>query len=259
MGRLQGKVALITGAGTGIGCAAGRLFVGEGARVAIAELKPELGRVAERTLRDAGGDALFIETDVTDEASVQRAVADTVERYGKLDVLYNCAGGSVPEDSPVTEVPLWVWDHTISLDLKGTLLCCRHAIPEIIKAGGGSVINMSSVAALQGFPGHVYSAAKGAVISLTRSLAHQYSREGVRVNAICPGVVLTDRVKARFGDLPGVEGGSEDSRAARTAARYPFGVGQPEDIGQVALFLASDESRMLNAAILVADGGMSAF
>ena len=259
MARLQGKVALISGAGTGIGRAAAELFAQEGAKIAIAELKPELGSGAEKAIREAGGEALFLETDVTDDASVEHAVRETVSRFGKLDVLYNCAGGSIPEDAPITDVPLWVWDHTMALDLKGPMLCCRFGIPELIKAGGGSVINMSSTAALSGVPMHIYSAAKGGVISLTRSLASQYSSQQVRVNAICPGVVLTDRVRARFGNLPGTEDGAEDSRAARTAARYPFGVGQAIDIAQIALFLASDESRMVNAAILAADGGLSAY
>ncbi len=259
MARLQGKVALISGAGTGIGRAAAELFAEEGAKIAIAELKPALGSAAEKAIVEAGREAVFLETDVTDAASVESAVRETVSRFGKLDVLYNCAGGSIPEDAPVTEVDLSVWDHTMALDLKGPILCCRYGIPELIKAGGGSVINMSSTAALSGVPMHIYSAAKGGVISLTRSLASQYSSQHVRANAICPGIVLTDRVRARFGDLPGTEDGSEDSRAARTAARYPFGVGQAIDIAQIALFLASDESRMVNAAILVADGGLSAY
>ncbi len=259
MARLQGKVALISGAGTGIGRAAAELFAQEGAKVAIAEPKPELGSGAEKAILEAGGEAVFLETDVTDAASVESAVRETVSRFGKLDVLYNCAGGSIPEDAPVTEVDLSVWDHTMALDLKGPILCCRFGIPELIKAGGGSVINMSSTAALSGVPMHIYSAAKGGVISLTRSLASVYSSQQVRVNAISPGIVLTDRVRARFGNLPGTEDGSEDSRAARTAARYPFGVGQAIDIAQIALFLASDESRMVNAAILAADGGLSAY
>ena len=256
--RLKDKVAIITGAGTGIGRETALLFAEEGAKVVIAELKPELGRKTEELVREAGGDALFIETDATDNASVQAAVERAMETYGAIHVLHNCAGGSIPQDGPVTKVEDWVWDFTMTLDLKSAVVCCRHAIPHIIEAGGGAVINMSSTAALQGNRATIYSAAKGGVISLTRSLASQYAVRGVRVNAICPGMVLTDRAVANIGTLPEY-GGSEDSPAARTVKRYPFGVGLPREIAQIALFLASDASRMINAASIPADGGMSAY
>ncbi len=252
--RLQGKVALISGAGTGIGREAARLFAAEGAKVVIAELNPELGLLTESVIREAGGDATFVRTDVTDEDQVRAAVDAAVDTYGLLNVLYNCAGGSIPEDGPTTEVDMGVWDFTMSLDLKGPFLCCRHGIPKLIEAGGGAVVNMSSTAALMGMRMHVYSAAKGGVISLTKALARQYGRDGVRVNAICPGYVLTDRVTARF-SAPGPSGtASEEDKARR---RWPFGVGQPIEIASIALFLASDESRMIQGAAIPADGGMS--
>ncbi len=196
---------------------------------------------------------MFVETDVTDEASVERAVGATVERFGRLDLLHNCAGGSIAEDQPATEVDMSVWDHTISLDLKGTFLACRYALPRMIEAGGGAIVNMSSLAALKGVPTHVYTAAKGGVISLTRSLASQYAQQNIRANAICPGFVLSDRIRGRFGQ------GGEESIVGRTRSRYPFGVGEPVDIANVALFLLSDEACMVTGAILPADGGMSIY
>ena len=261
MGRLQGKVAFITGAGSGIARAAARLFAQEGAKVVIAELKPELGRASEQGVREVGGEATFVETDVTKEASVKQAIQETVERYGGLNVLYNCAGGSVVQDTRVTDVDMWVWEHTQSLDLLGTFLCCRHGIPELMKGGGGAIINMSSVAALRGsFPVHVYVAAKGGIISLTKSLAGEYAQNGIRVNAICPGVVMTDRVKQRFGENLDAPAPTPQAQAIKSQLkRYPFSVGEPEDIARIALFLASDESRMITGAIIPADGGLSAY
>jgi NAD(P)-dependent dehydrogenase (short-subunit alcohol dehydrogenase family) len=259
--RLQGKVAFITGAGSGIARSAARIFTQEGAKVVIAELRPELGRASEQLVREAGGDATFIETDVTKEESVKSAIQQTVARYGKLDVLYNCAGGSVVEDRRVTDVDMSVWNHTQSLDLLGTFLCCRHGIPELIKAGGGAIVNMSSVVALRGaFPVHIYTAAKGGVIALTKAMACEYAQNGIRVNAICPGVVLTDRVKKRFGENMNAPATTPQTQAIKVDwKQYPFATGQPEDIANVALFLASDEARMVTGAILPADGGLSAY
>ena len=260
MKRLAGKVAFITGAGSGIARAAAVLFAREGARVAIVELKRELGAATELLVRDAGGDALFIQTDVTNEDSVKAAVAGTVMRFGKIDVLYNCAGGSVPADSYVTDVNLDVWQHTMSLDLLGPILCCRHGIPEIIKAGGGAVVNMSSGAALRGgSPSHIYTAAKGAILSLTRALAGAYAKNNIRVNAICAGRILTDRITSNYG-TPGQVGPIVDRQdAAGRSKEYPFWVGQPEDIANIALFLASDDSRMITGATIPAEGGRSAY
>ena len=261
MGRLDGKVAFITGAGSGIARSAARIFTQEGAKVAIAELKPELGRETERLVRDAGGDAVFIETDVTIEGSVKNAIYQTVARYATLDILYNCAGGSIAEDTTVTEVDMSVWQHTQSLDLLGPFLCCRHGIPELIKAGGGAIVNMSSVVALRGsFPLHVYTAAKGGVISFTQVLAGTYAKDKIRANAICPGVIMTDRVRQRLGvDTPQSAGQSGVVNLESQLKKYPFSVGEPEDIARVALFLASDEARMMTGAVVPVDGGLSAY
>ncbi len=254
-GRLAGKVALVTGAGSGIGRASARLFAQEGASVVIAEISSELGSAAAKEILEDGGRASFVQTDVTDEGSVERAFAETISAFGDLHVLFNCAGGSVPEDGLATEIDLGVLEHSLDLDLKGTFLCCRHGIPRIIESGGGSVVNASSVVALKGHPLHAYSAAKGGILSLTRALASSYGGQGVRVNAICPGVVLSERIRKRM------EGG-QLGRAAEDGSleqAHPFAIGVPEDIAQIALFLASDESRMIHGATIPAEGGMSAY
>jgi NAD(P)-dependent dehydrogenase (short-subunit alcohol dehydrogenase family) len=251
MRRLEGKVALITGAGSGIGRASALRFAEEGARVVIAELRPELGKAVEHAVRKAGGDALFVETDVRSDPSVEGCIAAAVGRHGRLDVLFNCAGGSVEADVPVTEIDLAVYEQTLALDLRGTFLCCRHGIPELIRAGGGSVINTSSIVALRGsYPMHAYASAKGAILSLTRSLAGAYAAQGIRANAICPGIVLSERIVKRFGD---------NAERALLDERHPFAVGKPVDIANVALFLASDESRMVTGAVIPAEGGLSAY
>jgi len=254
-GRLAGKVAFISGAGAGIGRASAKLFAAEGAAVVIAEKNAEAGALVAKEIEGDGGRALAVPTDVTDESSVERAVAAAVARFGAIHVLFNCAGGSIPQDAPVTEVDLAVWDHTIGLDLKGTLLCCRHVIPQIVAAGGGSVVNSSSVVALKGHPIHVYSAAKGGVLGLTRALASTYGRQKVRVNAICPGLVMSERLKARVGQglLDQARGNGLDLEA------HPFALGEPIDIARIVLFLASDESRMIHGATIAAEGGMSAY
>ena len=263
MGRLDGKVVFITGAGSGIARVASQIFTREGAKVVIAELRPELGQAAETLVREGGGEATFVETDVTKEDSVKNAIDTTLERYGKLDVLYNSAGGSIVEDGKVTEVDMSVWNHTISLDLLGTFLCCRHGIPKLIENGGGAIINMSSVVALRGsFPIHVYTSAKGAILSFTQVLAGTYARNNIRANAICPGVIMTDRVKQRFGESLDIPAPNAQAAAINLKAqieKYPFSVGEPEDIARIALFLASDESRMVNGVAIPGDGGLSAY
>ena len=254
MERLAGKRAVITGAGSGIARAAARIFVAEGAQVVIAEIDEEKGQASAA---EAGDAALYIHTDVTDEASVKTTMAEAKERLGGIDILFNCAGGSLLDDNSVTEVDMSVWDYTIPLDLKGPFLCCRHGVPKLIESGGGSIVNVSSVVALRGnHPAHVYSAAKGGIISLTRSLAGVYSEHGVRANAICPGLIKTQRVLDRY-----IERERPNSRVGSvgTFESYPFGVGEPEDIANIALFLASDESRMVNAAVIPAEGGISAY
>lgn len=257
MPRLAGRVALITGGARGIGRAAAELFAQEGAKVATADIDEQAGATLVRALGDV---AFFIPTDVTDEANVKATVAATEKHFAKLDILLNCAGGSVSADAPLGKVDVAaVWKQTMQLDLLGTIHCCHHAIPAIVRAGGGAVVNMSSGAALRGAnPAHIYSAAKGGVLSLTRALAGAYAKDNVRVNAICAGRILTERILSRYG-TPDDPKPAEDQRADERVKEYPFWVGEPKDIANIALFLASDESRMITGAAIPADGGRSAY
>jgi NAD(P)-dependent dehydrogenase (short-subunit alcohol dehydrogenase family) len=250
MDRLRGKVAFITGSGSGIGRAAAVLFAREGARVAVADLSRAGGEETVRMVGEGGGEAAYVETDVTDPASAERAIKAVADRWGRLDVLYNNAGGSTAQDGRVTEVSIEEWWRAIRLDLFGTFLCCRFGIPELIRAGGGSVINTTSVVALCGVVGRdAYTAAKGGVLALTRSLAVEYAKHKVRVNAMAPGATLTDRVKKFL---------SSDPRTQATDDKHLLGLGEPEDVAATALFLASDESRRITGTIFPVDSGWSA-
>jgi len=257
MARLAGHVALITGGASGIGRATAELFAREGAKVAVADIDERAGEAFARSLRDA---VSFIRTDVTSENDVSAAVAAAEKQFGKLDILFNCAGGSISEDAPVGKVDVAaVWDKTMRLDLLGTINCCHHAIPAIVRAGGGAVVNMSSGAALRGAsPAHIYTAAKGGILSLTRALAGTYANDNVRVNAICAGRILSERILSRYG-TPGAPKAAEDQQADARVKKYPFWIGSPEDVANIALFLASDQSRMITGAAIPADGGRSAY
>ena len=262
MGRLDGKVAFLTGAGAGIAKATAKAYAREGAKVAIVEISREAGAAAEREIRDAGGEAIFVETDVTQDDSVRRAVEATVSRFGRLDVIMNCAGGSLQEDVPVHEMDLDVWHRTIALNLLHPFLTCRHGIPHLIKGGGGSIINVTSHLGLMGSIKPAYAATKGGIISFTRTLAAQYVEHGIRANAIAPGSIRTERQIKRY-ETRDFMLAEKPGRAAleRMAARklYPFSVGEPGDIAAIAVFLASDESRMLTGTTVAADGGRSSY
>lgn len=262
MGRLEGKVAFLTGAGAGIAKATAKAYVREGAKVAIVELNREAGQAAEREIRDAGGDALFVETDVTQDESVARAVEATVVRFGRLDVIFNCAGGSLQEDVPVHEMDLAVWHRTVALNLLHPFLTCRYAIPHMMKAGAGSIINVTSHLGLMGSMKPAYAATKGGIISFTKTLAAQYAQHGIRANAIAPGSVRTERQIKRYENKDFMLA-EKPSAAARTRAvfqkLYPFSKGEPEDIAAIAVFLGSDESRMLTGTTIAADGGRSSY
>lgn len=259
--RLADKVALVTGGGLGgIGGASAVAFAREGARVVVCDLDVERGEAAVEAVRAAGSDGLFVATDVTRDDQVRQAIGRAVARFGALHVLMCSAGGSIPADDFIADVDLAVFEHTMRLDLLGTMLACRYAIPAIIAAGGGAVVNLSSGAALRGSsPAHVYTAAKGGIVALTRALAGTYARDRVRVNAIAAGRILSRRILESFGP-PGQPGPVPDRQdAAGRLKDYPFWVGQPEDIASIAVFLASEDSRMITGATIPADGGRSAY
>jgi NAD(P)-dependent dehydrogenase (short-subunit alcohol dehydrogenase family) len=251
MARLAGKVAFITGAAVGIGRATAVAFAREGARLALADI--DMAGLAETAQAAAAGgpaEPLAIRTDVTDPDSMRDAVARAEAHFGRIDVLHNNAGGSTMQDGSVVDAELDEFWRVIRLDLFGTVLGCRFGIPALIRAGGGSVINMTSNLALMGIVGRdFYSAAKGGVASLTRSLAVTHGRDKVRVNAIAPSVTLTPRVRAML---------AGNDALAKMGRSHLLGLGEPEDVAQAALYLASDEARIVTGTILRVDSGVTA-
>ena len=253
MARLAGKVAFITGSGSGIGRATAERFAEEGAKVVIAEIDVKSGEAAAQSARarakNSGGDGHFIYCDVRERTNVEAALAETVTRFGGLHILHNNAGGSTPQDGPVTEVSEAEFWRAITLDVFGTFLCSKLGIPHIIKAGGGSIINMSSIVALRALPGRdCYTAAKGAIAAMTRSMAVEYAPHKIRVNAIAPGVVLTERVKKLMESAKDIE---------KLAATHLLGLGLPSHIADMAVYLASDESVITTGQVLSVDSGVS--
>jgi NAD(P)-dependent dehydrogenase (short-subunit alcohol dehydrogenase family) len=248
MGRLDGKVALITGAGEGMGAAAARLFAREGARVGVLDIDPERAGAVAAEIRRDGGHSVAVVADVSSPDQVRAAVAAVVSAFGSLHVLYNNAGVWLPGDGSVTELDEEVWHRTLAVNLTGVFLCCRFGIPELVRAGGGSVINTSSPVAVRPEPVYdAYTASKGGVISLTRSIAQAYARDGVRANVLMPGSIETAMTRESF-----------RNPAYREASirATPLGrLGQPEEVAHAALYLASDESSFVTGAIHWVDGG----
>jgi NAD(P)-dependent dehydrogenase (short-subunit alcohol dehydrogenase family) len=246
MGRLEGKVAFVTGAGGGIGSAVCRRFLEEGALVAATDISADSAAAAVSGV--AADRVLVLAVDAGDSAQVRDAIAATVERFGRLDVLCNIAGGSSNADGKVTEAPEDEFWRVIRLDLFGPWLSCKHGIPELIKSGGGSVINMTSMAAFLALPERdCYTAAKGGVAAITRSIAAGYGENGVRVNAIAPGMTITPRIADRL-DHPSVKA---------VASRHLLGPCDPDDVANMAVFLASDESRRITGQVLQVDSGVT--
>jgi len=249
MGRLDGKVAVITGAAGGIGREAAVLFSEEGASVCVADVSAEAGEEAAAACREA----FFQQVDVTDPASVDAMYAAAVERYGGVDVLYNNAGIMPADDASVLETEPAAWDRVLDVNAKGVYLCCRHGIPRLLERGGGSVINVASFVALVGAATSqiAYTASKGAVLSLSRELAVEFARQGVRVNALCPGPVETPLLMRLFEDDP--------AAYERRRVHLPMGrLAKAREIALGALFLASDESSYVNGSTFLVDGGLTA-
>ncbi|HAZ09410.1 MAG TPA: short-chain dehydrogenase [Elusimicrobia bacterium] len=251
-GRLDGKVCLVTGAGSGMGRAAVVRFSREGARVVAADVDLAAVRESVALAETAGGKAFAVRMDVSKEAEVRVGIQAGVKAYGKIDVLYNNAGIFPAADHSVTDTDEAVWDKVFAVNVKGVYLVCKHGIPELLASGGGSVINVASFVALVGcsVPQDAYTASKGAVLALTKSLAVQFGPKGVRSNAICPGPIETPLLAAWLFKEP--------AEKTKRLNRIPLGrFGKSEDIVNMALFLASDESSWTNGASLVVDGGIT--
>jgi NAD(P)-dependent dehydrogenase (short-subunit alcohol dehydrogenase family) len=250
--RLDGKVAVITGAGSGMGRVAAQMFAAEGAKVVVAEFAADAGEETVRQVADVGGEASFVKADVSREEDARAMIDHAVERFGRIDVLYNNAGIMPEADHSVTDTDVAVWDQVMAVNLRGVFLGCKYAIPRMVEQGSGSVINISSFVAILGcsVPQDAYTASKGAVLSLTRSLAVQFGPKGVRSNAICPGPIETPLLMDWL---------LKDEAAKQLRlARNPTGrFGKPEEVVNAAIYLASDESRWTNGAQFVIDGGIS--
>jgi NAD(P)-dependent dehydrogenase (short-subunit alcohol dehydrogenase family) len=250
--RLQDKVSIITGAGGGMGRTAALMFAKEGSKVVVADFNDAAGAATVQLVHEAGGEATFVKTNVADEASAKAMVDHAVATFGRVDVLYNNAGVMPQADHSVIDTPVEAWDQVMAVNLRGVFLGCKYAIPKMLEQGSGSIINIASFVALVGcsVPQDAYTASKGAVISLTRSMAVQFAGRGVRSNAICPGPVETPLLMDWL---------VKDEEAKRIRlARNPTGrFGKPEEIVHMAVYLASDESRFTNGAALVVDGGIT--
>lgn len=248
--RLEGKVCVITGAGGGMGREAAILFASEGAKVCVADV--DLA-AAEETVGLCAGEAFARQANVAEEADVEAMMSAAAERFGGIDVLYNNAGISPDDDASVLDTTVEAWDRVQAVNTRGVFLCCKHGIPHLLERGGGSVINVASFVAILGAATSQisYTASKGAVLSLSRELAVQFARQGVRVNALCPGPVETPLLLNIFGDDP--------AALERRRVHWPMGrLAKPSEIVQAALFLASDESSYVNGSTFLVDGGLTA-
>jgi NAD(P)-dependent dehydrogenase (short-subunit alcohol dehydrogenase family) len=247
--RLANKVALITGGGSGIGKASSLLFAREGAKVVVVDLKKE---TAEATAREIGDDAQAFAADVSKAKDAEAMVRFAEEQFGRLDIVFNNAGVFHPDDDSVTNTTEDIWDMVINVNLKGVFLGCKYAIPALLRAGGGSIINTASFVAVMGAaaPQIAYTASKGGVLAMTREIAVEFARKNIRANSLCPGPVETPLLAELL---------SDPARRQRRLVHIPPGrFGKPEEMANAALFLASDESSFVNGTTFLVDGGITA-
>ena len=250
--RLEDKVSVITGAGSGMGRVAALRFAAEGSRIVVADNHGEAAEETVRQVRAAGGEGTAVRVDVSIEGDAKAMIDTAIDRYGKLDVLYNNAGIMPEDDHSVVDTPVEAWDQVMAVNVRGVYLACKYAIPHMVERHSGSIINVSSFVAILGcsVPQDAYTASKGAVLALTRSLAVQFAPQGVRTNAILPGPVETPLLMDWL---------LKDEAAKKLRlARNPTGrFGKAEEVAALAVYLASDESAWTNGASLVIDGGIS--
>ncbi len=252
MARLEGKVAVITGAGSGIGRVAASLFAAEGAQVVVADVAADRAEAAAAEIVDGGGAAIPVPVDVSDEVQVNAMVERAVATYGGLHVLFNNAGIFPDEDGGILDTPPETWQMVMEVNLKGVWLGCRAGVPAMLASGGGSIVNVASFVALVGAATAqmAYTASKGGVLAMTRELAVEYARRGIRANSICPGPIETPLLAELLAD---------PERRQRRLVHIPIGrFGRPEEIAKAALFLASDDSSFVTGSALVVDGGITA-
>jgi NAD(P)-dependent dehydrogenase (short-subunit alcohol dehydrogenase family) len=251
-GRLDGKVALITGAGSGMGLAAAKLFASEGARVVVTDVVDDAGAAAAEAVRAQGGEAALVRADVSQWDDCVAMVRTATDTFGALHVLYNNAGIFPADDGGVLDTPESTWETVMDINLKGVWLGCRAGIPAMLDSGGGAIVNVASFVALMGAATAqiAYTASKGGVLAMTREIAVEYARQGIRANALCPGPIQTPLLEELL---------SDPERRARRMVHIPMGrLGRAEELAKAALFLASDDASFMTGSALVVDGGITA-
>lgn len=252
MGRLENKVALITGGASGMGMVASQLFSSEGAKVVLTDVSDGVGEQVAEKIRAAGGEATYVHADVSSESDAEAMVEAAVETYGGLTILYNNAGVMLDDDGSVHSTDEAIWERTLAINVMGVAHGCKYGIPAMIESGGGSVINVASFVAWMGAATSqtAYTASKGAVLAMTREMAVEYARKGVRCNALCPGPIDTPLLAELL---------SDPDRRQRRFVHIPMGrLGQAEELASAALFLASDDSSYMTGTSLIVDGGITA-